>query len=136
MCPILVEVATLVALLGPALLDWGARAQAGFIYANASRSPLAGAAEGDFTLGNEDLTDGNVLPFVDLPTPYHLPGQGGGACGNPSTTACGSPSFTPSLAGLPHHWGCEQPQSTRFLSALEAGCSPVIIPSFIFRPPR
>jgi hypothetical protein len=131
--------ASLAVLLGPAVLDYGPRAQAGFVSVSASGALLPGAGGGDFILDKstsaaeapEAPSPGERLPALDL--------QRAGPCGA-GAPASGSPGgslpVSNALAEQAHESGREPPSPAGFLRAPQVRHFPDPSLSCIFHPPR
>jgi hypothetical protein len=132
--------ASLVILIGLAVLNCGPRVQAGFVSLGTSVSLLPGAAAGDFLLGKSPSSaaaDVPSSPPEHLPLPgFRLAGLGGGAGRPASGSSGGSPTSPHELAEQISVGGPAPPLPTGYIRARQVRPFPDPSLSSIFHPPR
>jgi hypothetical protein len=132
--------ASLVVLLGLAVLDYGPRAQAGFVSVSERGSSLLDADEADFSLVPSQSSAAEVpstpSPSEGLPAQEFRHASQCGA-GSPASGSSGGSSTSPhALAEQIHESGREPPLPAGFLRAPQVRHFPDPSLSCIFHPPR
>jgi hypothetical protein len=133
--------ASLAVLLGLAVLDWGPRAQAGFVSASAMVSSHLPADGRDFILGQgtssaaADVPSSPAFTWRLLPHDFQPASPYGGA-GSPSSGPSGGSSISPYALAAQTRANGREPSLAGYLRAPQVRHFPDPSLSCIFRPPR